>query len=169
MRRLTWFLILALMLVLIPVPSVSAHAEVLGSSPAAGSTVGGSVDRIDIVFADQVSSATIELSGPDGPVPGEVVQTEGLVIALKLERTLETEGLYQVKFAFSSIDEDLVELEYSFTYQKSAPESLPVAADATSSGSSSNTVAYVFLGAATAALGGLLTWRYLRQSRARPA
>ena len=154
--------VFALWLVMVVAPSpVSAHAEVLGSSPGSGQTVGGDVSRIDIVFAEDVTEATVQVSGPDGILAGEMVQAEGLVVAFGLDEKITAEGDYKVVFQFDSLDEDFVELEFTFTYEVGAPEPLAVVAGVTTEGSSGlGTIAIGLLAASTLGLAALLAWRY---------
>ncbi len=138
-----------------------AHAEVLGSSPASGSTVGGDIERIDIVFGDLVANAVVTVTGPDGVVEGEMVQAEGQVVAFGLDGKIKTEGQYKVEFEFDSInDADFVELEFAFEYEDGAPEPLPVVAGAGQSDSTASNIAVGLLAASTVGLAGLLVWRY---------
>jgi len=140
---------------------VAAHAEVLGSSPGRGETVGGDISRIDIVFAEVVTDAAIKVIGPDGVLDGEMVQTEGFVVAFGLDDQITSEGDYSVVFEFDSIDDDFVELEFSFTYSEAAPDPLPVVAGGVAKGSSGlGTIAIVLLASSTLGLAGLLAWRY---------
>lgn len=167
--KIAWRVAFAVLLsaVLTPMP-VGAHAEVLGSSPGSGETVGGSISRVDIVFAEVVTDAAIEVTGPDGAVPGEMVQAEGLVVAFELDEDLSANGDYKVVFEFDSIDDDFVELEFSFTYEVGAPEPLPVVVGATSSGSTGlSAVAIGLLAVSTVGLALLLAWRYRQLSKQR--
>ena len=148
-------------LTLSPASVVYAHSEVLGTSPASGATVGGDIERIDIVLGDTVANAVMIVTGPEGPVAGEMVQADGLVIALGLDDKIETEGQYKVEFEFDSInDEDFVELEFAFNYEEGAPDPLPVVAGAGKQDSSASTIAIGLLAASTVVLAGLLAWRY---------
>ncbi len=156
-----------LLAVFTPLP-VGAHAEVLGSSPGSGETVGGDISRIDIVFAEVITEASFEVTGPDGALAGEMVQTEGVVVAFGLDEQLSLEGDYRVVFEFDSIDDDFVELEFRFTYQQGAPEPLPVVAGARSKDSSGlSNVAIGLLAASTLGLALLLAWRYRQLSNGR--
>lgn len=144
-----------------PASAVFAHSEVLGTSPASGARVGGDIVRIDIVLADIVANAVISVTGPNGLIAGEMVQTEGLVIAFGLDDKVEIEGQYRVEFQFDSLDDaDFVELEFAFTYEEGAPEPLPVVAGAAKQSSNVSTLAIGLLAASTVALAGLLAWRY---------
>ena len=168
LRLVLGALFVALVLCLgVPTP-VGADAEVLGSSPGMGETVGGDITRIDIVFAEAVTEATVVVTGPDGVLAGEMVQADGLVAAFALDEKLASEGDYRVVFEFGSIDEDFVELEFSFTYEQGAPEPLPVVAGGTAKGSTGlSSVAIGLLAASTLGLAGLLAWRYRQLSNGR--
>lgn len=157
-----------LTMVLATATVVFAHAEVVGSSPSSGSTVGGDIERIDIVFADLVANAVVSVTGPDGLVAGQMVQAEGQVIAFGLEDKLETEGQYKVEFEFDSIDDaDFVELEFAFNYEKGAAEPLPVVAGAGTPDSNTSRIAIGMLGVSTVGLAVLLLWRYRKLAVAR--
>lgn len=167
-RRFVWLLAALLWFVLVQGSVVLAHAEVIGSSPASGSTVGGDIERIDIVFGDLVSNAVITVTGPDGVLDGEMVQTAGQVVAFGLDDKLKTEGQYKVEFEFDSLDDqDFVELEYAFTYDSDALEPLPVVAGARNERSGAGSIAIGVLAASTVALAGLLAWRYRKLARLR--
>lgn len=153
---------------LAPAP-VAAHAEVVGSSPGRGEIVGGEISRVDIVFAEVITDASIKVIGPDGLLTGEMVQTEGLVVAFGLDEKISGEGDYRVVFEFDSIDDDFVELEFSFTYSESAPEPLPVVVGGVAKESTGlSTIAIVILATSTLGLAALLAWRY-RQLASRRA
>jgi methionine-rich copper-binding protein CopC len=168
LRLLMRALLVALAVCLVVSTPVRAHAEVLGTSPGTSEIVGGDITRIDIVFAEVVIEATVVVTGPDGVLAGEMVQGEGLVVAFGLDEKLSSEGNYTVVFEFDSLDEDFVELEFTFTYERGAPEPLPVVAGGSAKGSTGlGTIAIGLLAASTLGLAGLLAWRYRQLSNGR--
>jgi len=160
--------VIVLLIVLVAPTGVGAHAEVLGSSPGSGDTVGGEITRIEIVFAETVTDAFVEVTGPRGVLAGSMVQAQGLVVGFGLDEEISDEGDYRVVFEFDSLDDDFVELEFMFTYEQGAPEPLAVAASSTSKTSAGlSTVAIAALATSTVGLAALLAWRYRQLSNRR--
>lgn len=154
------------LLVLFQSAPAGAHGEMVGSSPAKGETVGGDFDRIDVVFAEPISQASVQVEGPAGLVDGEMVQSEGLVIAFGLNQKL-ADGQHTVTVTFDSLDQDLTTVDFQFTYLEGAPEPFAVVASTQGTGSSlAGRIAIVVLIACSVGLAGLLAWRYKRLSTA---
>ncbi len=110
-----------------PMVSVAdAHANLLASSPAAGQSVGGTVDRLQLVFDEPISELVVRVDAPEGvsvePTIGEITEQQ---YDLTFE-PLTVEGTYVVRYEFLSLDTDRVELALQFDFDRSAPEALPL-------------------------------------------
>ena len=105
---------------------VDAHANLLASSPAAGQSVGGTVDRLQLVFDEPISELVVRVDAPEGvsvePTIGEITEQQ---YDLTFE-PLTVEGTYVVRYEFLSLDTDRVELALQFDFDRSAPEALPL-------------------------------------------
>ncbi len=111
-----------------PMLSVAAaHANLLAASPAVGQSAGGSIERIQLVFDEPVTDVVASVVDPDDqPVPASVVEITPQQIDLALDAPLEVEGRYLVRYEFSSVDGDRVELGHAFLFDPTAPAPLPI-------------------------------------------
>ncbi len=110
-----------------PMVSVAAaHANLLASSPAAGQSVGGTVDRLQLVFDEPISELVVRVEAPEGatvePAIGQITEQQ---YDLTFE-PLTVEGAYVVRYEFLSLDTDRVELALRFDFDRSAPAALPL-------------------------------------------
>jgi len=99
-----------------------AHAEIRERAPAAGQTVGGKVDHIDISFDGPIESAEITLLGPDGnmiDVGETTILRSGLITSVEFE-ALTVPGNYTVTHFELAADGDEQRAAYGFVYD---PES----------------------------------------------
>ena len=120
-RAVVAFLAAALALLAAPVPA-GAHTDLLQSSPGPSSSVGGTVDFIDLVFVDPVRHVQIELVGPDGvAIDGEMQVADGQIIRYRMP-ALELVGTYTVSYLMQSADGDETVGGFAFSYDPAARE-----------------------------------------------
>jgi methionine-rich copper-binding protein CopC len=111
--------VLALLAASVP---AGAHTDLLQSSPGPSSSVGGTVDFIDLVFVDPVRNVQIELVGPDGmPIDGEIQVGDGQIIRYRMP-ALELVGTYTVSYTMASADGDETVGGFAFGYDPAARE-----------------------------------------------
>lgn len=122
-----------------------ADAVFITGSPGPNSTVGSVVARVEIVFDETVTEASVALDGPEGRIDTDVVQPVGRVIVARFA-PLSIEGRYIVRFRVTSADTDPVEGSYSFTYTTDAPAPLPAVGSALPAGGGPNS--WLWVGAA---------------------
>lgn len=105
----------------------SAHSGVLASSPAPGSTVGGEITHIDIVFDAGLTNARLTLADPDDlPVDGTMAQNAPTWLSFDME-PIDAEGQYIVRYEFDSADGDRTSSAFAFTYLADAPQPMTIA------------------------------------------
>lgn len=89
-------------------------------------TVGGTIERLDLLFNDGVEQATMTLEGPGGiEIEGTVEQLDDNWLRYSIE-PLTVEGRYVLAYDFISADTDPVSAAYAFTYEASAHEPIPI-------------------------------------------
>ncbi|MEZ5230188.1 MAG: copper resistance protein CopC [Acidimicrobiales bacterium] len=106
--------------------SVAAHANLLAASPAVGQPAGGTIDRVQLVFDEPITELDAAIEGPDGRLLDATVAT---ITPQQFELAfapLADEGIYRVRYAFLSIDDDRVELGHAFEFDRTAPAPLPI-------------------------------------------
>jgi len=99
-----------------------AHAEIRERAPAAGQTVGGTVDHIDVAFLAPIESARISLVGPDGQqidVGETEIRRNGLIISVEFEAISEP-GNYTVSHFELAADGDEQRAAYGFVFDPDA-------------------------------------------------
>lgn len=112
----------ALTLLAVHTPRASAHAELLQSSPAAGSIVGGEFHSIVLHFSDIDWNGThvAELYGPDGAqVPTQAIVHERQRLTIPIE-PLTVPGLYTVTYTTEGVDNDVITDSLSFRFDPAA-------------------------------------------------
>jgi methionine-rich copper-binding protein CopC len=113
------FLVLMVLSMLLAAP-VSAHTDLLTGSPGPQQEVGGTVDFIDLVFAEPVTEVTVTVTAPDGTrLDGEMVVADGQVIRYRME-PLSQPGRHVVRYQMISADGDDTRTGYLFSYEPSA-------------------------------------------------
>ena len=97
----------------------AGHTTLVFATPGPGQRATGTVDRIELGFADPVFDPVITLTAPDGsPVEGSVETIDERTIAF-VTAGLSVEGEYIVRYKVAAPDDDdQPELEgaYAFTY-----------------------------------------------------
>jgi methionine-rich copper-binding protein CopC len=95
-----------------------AHAEVRERAPAAGETIGGRVDHVDLSFWAPIESAEITLTGPEGQavdVGETVIRRSGLITSVEFD-PLTVAGNYTVTHAEVAADGDSQRAAYGFVF-----------------------------------------------------
>lgn len=108
------------------IPAAFGHAEVRERAPAAGQTLGGRVDHIDLSFFAPIETASISLAGPDGrpvEVGDTVIRRNGLVASVEFEALTEP-GDYTVTHEELAADGDEQRAAYGFVYDPDAEDRL---------------------------------------------
>jgi methionine-rich copper-binding protein CopC len=115
----------AAVLALAPVSAASAHDYVVGSDPAAGSTVTTALDTVTVTFNDRVldlsgtgSTNLLTVTGPDAGT--RHFETGCATVAdtrLSAPVALGGAGRYTVTYQIVSADGHTVSASYAFTYQ----------------------------------------------------
>ncbi len=143
---------------------VSAHSNLLASSPGPGAVVGGSIITITLQYENEVVEFRGRITRPDGSdveSSFEIVNATRVVITLAAR--LDEPGEYAVRHATRSRDTDLVEAAFLFTFDPEAPppELLQVA-------SADETPWSIWaIGAIGTAVIALLGWRLIGSIRQR--
>ena len=119
-------MLLGLILVLVDAIPVAAHAELVSSTPADGTTVTGSPDEIVVVFDEPLEpNSSMELIGPAG---GRVATT-GVDAADRTRMVIEPSSLppgeYEVRWTAASADGHVERGTFTFTVL--GPTALPTA------------------------------------------
>jgi len=125
-----WRSIIALIAVLAPwaASTAFAHSGLIAASPGPGETVGGDVSTIQLFYGDIIVSfdATITRQADGELLEAEAVMTSEITGELRLAEPLSEPGEYAVRHTVLSIDDDVVEAAYLFSYEPDAPEPILV-------------------------------------------
>lgn len=121
-------IILILVVSVVAIPRASAHGEMVEARPGRSSTVGGSIDQVELQFVGitHPGDHRVSVTAPDGrPVPttGELQQNLQL-LTLPIE-PLSAPGEYFVNYRVDSIDGDISVATFSFTYEAGADPPAP--------------------------------------------
>ncbi len=105
-------------------PMVSAHTEMLQSSPSPTQRTGGTVDFIDLIFSEPISDMNVTVEDPNGVfVEGETLNSDGQLIRYEMPALSEV-GRYLVRYSMISADGDPTESVFFFTYHPDASQPL---------------------------------------------
>ncbi len=150
----------ALAAVLVTAGPAAAHDTLVGATPAADSTVAGSVDEVVLTLSEPPLSGlqtgiVISVTGPDGSehTSGDV-RTDGNTIAKDVD--LAAAGAYDVRWRSVSVDGHPIDGEYRFTSQggpTAAPTSTPAATGPSGAASATPTATATADAAVTDAVG----------------
>ncbi len=125
MRAVIALLVIATLTVA-PSSIAQAHSSLVVASPSSMQTVGGTIERLDLLFNDGVGQAEMTLEGPGGIViEGIVEQLDDNWLRYSIE-PLTVEGRYVLAYSFISADTDPVSSAYAFTYEAAAHEPIPI-------------------------------------------
>ena len=113
-------LLFAVMFMLIGPSPVAAHTQLVSTHPAEGEHIRENVDEIELVFSDDVLSAsTLQVTDSQGEsIPLKNIQAEGNRISGFPETPLSA-GVYTVSWKAASTDGHVVEGQFSFTVEVS--------------------------------------------------
>lgn len=113
-RLLNTFAVLALLLVASAAPA-SAHAELLSSDPADGSTLQAAPAQVTLEFSEVLLEETVDVAiqGPSGAVSSAVVEAAGASVVIPWPADAGT-GDFQVNFRVVSADGHPVEGSVAF-------------------------------------------------------
>lgn len=109
-------------------PTAWAHSGLAAASPGPGETVGGDVDLVQLFYGDLIVEfdATITRQADGAVLDAEAVMTSEITGELRLAAPLTEPGEYAVRHTVLSIDDDVVEAAYLFSYEPSAPSPILV-------------------------------------------
>ena len=109
-------------LVLALVSPALAHTTLLQASPGPGQRGGGTIEFIDLVFAEPVSEAVVTVTREEVEVPGSMLETDGQIIRFAFDSPVTEPGRYEVAYNMISFDLDESEASYFFDYVPDAPQ-----------------------------------------------
>jgi copper transport protein len=125
-------MLVAFAALLVPAMPASAHAALLGSSPAPGSIIGSSPTEIIITFSEHVSpvEGRVQVLAPDGKrISGTPVAT-GSLLRIPVRKADRPLGTYLVSYRVISADSHPV--AGGLTFSVGAPSAAPTRADTAS-------------------------------------
>lgn len=126
MGRFLRVILLASVLAVVVAAPAFAHAEVRERAPAAGQTLGGEIDHIDISFDGPIVAAEIALLGPDGEqidVGETMIRRDGLITTVEFD-ALTAPGNYTVSHFELAADGDEQRAAFGFVYDPESEERL---------------------------------------------
>lgn len=132
LSRIWYAVLLGLLLVGVTAPPAHAHAELRQASPRQDATVGGEFHSISLQFTglDEEADFRVDLLDPAGqPIGGEAVREQQRIV-VPIE-PLEVPGIYTVSYTTLGVDGDLVSDLFTFRFDPSAPEPLPITIEIT--------------------------------------
>ncbi|MEM8745680.1 MAG: copper resistance protein CopC [Actinomycetota bacterium] len=168
MRAAVVALVLAVVaLVVTAAGPVLAHSGLAAASPGPGSRVGGEITEIRLFYADIITDITgsVSLMGGD-ELESEFVLENTVEATIVLAEPLSEPGEYAVRHTVDSIDGDIVEAAYLFSYDPAAPPPQFVFVEETDDGGLA-WWAWTILGVATAVILVLVVRLVLSIRRAR--
>jgi copper transport protein len=123
--RVLLFLLIALGALLAPASPASAHAALIGSNPAPGSTIGDSPTEITITFSEHVSvvEGKIIVLAPDGKKISGTPSVTGDVLHIPVRKAAKPLGTYLVSYRVISADTHPV--GGAVTFSVGAPSATP--------------------------------------------
>jgi methionine-rich copper-binding protein CopC len=135
------------------------------ASPGPGVTVGGEVTEIQLFYGDIIVDFSATVTSPSGvELDATAEMLSDIQALITLAEPMSEEGEYAVRHTITSIDTDVVEAAYLFTYEASAPPPQLIFVPEEESGTSP--IVWVVIG-----VGGLviavLAWRLIVAIRRR--
>ncbi|MFC7277799.1 copper resistance CopC/CopD family protein [Paractinoplanes rhizophilus] len=127
MRVLLVLLVALGALLAAPAGPASAHAALLGSTPAPGSVIGTSPTEIVVTFSEAVTPVTgrVQVLGPDGKRISGTPGVAGAVLRIPVRRAGQPLGTYLVSYRVISADSHPV--GGAITFSVGAPSATPAA------------------------------------------
>lgn len=107
---------------LLAVGPAGAHTELDVALPGVGDEVGGTIDEIQLEFRGLIEDAEIRVFEPDGDeiTGSQHTEVDGSTAVQQIE-TITVTGQHQVTYTVVSVDGDLQNGAYVFTYDPDAP------------------------------------------------
>ncbi len=123
--RVLLFLLVALGALTLPAGPASAHAALLGSTPAPGSVVGTSPTEIVVTFSEAITpvSGRVQVIAPDGKRISENATATGSTLRIPIRRADRPLGTYLVSYRVISADSHPV--GGALTFSVGAPSQAP--------------------------------------------
>lgn len=101
---------------------VLAHSGLAAASPGPGAVVGGDITEIQLFYGDFIVTFDGEVTGPDGAVVAATFEMLSEIEArIVLSEPLTAPGEYRVAHTVLSIDDDVVDDDFRFTFDPVAP------------------------------------------------
>lgn len=145
--------VVPLLLVVVLLPSASAHTAMLRASPDRNATAGGAVQFVDLEFLDPVTNTAVTVTYNGVPLAGRVTEANGKLITFTLDQPLSQPGRYQVNYEMISFDSDFTTGGYFFSFDPLADQPTRIELSA-AGGISTGTIVASVVGLVL--LGGLL-------------
>ncbi len=128
-RRLRRFVARTIALVLVVLAAVlaspapaQAHSGLAAASPGPGAVVGGEITEIQLFYGDIITEISGSVTDPEGrELDTDFNMLNEIEVTVELAEPLSTPGEYAVRHTVLSIDGDVVEAAYLFTYEPTAP------------------------------------------------
>ena len=144
---------------------VSAHSGLAAASPGPGATVGGDVSEVQLFYADFITTFDATVTAPSGEVLASNSQMlSDIEAVITLDAPLSETGEYAVRHTITSIDGDVVETAYLFSYDPSAPPPTLLFVEPDEGGVSIAVIVVAVVGALVIAV---LAWRLFASMRRR--
>jgi copper transport protein len=123
--RVLLLVLVALGALLAPAGPASAHAALLGASPAPGSVIGTSPTEIVVTFSEAVTAVPgrVQVLGPDGKRISGAPTVSGAVLRIPVHRAAQPLGTYLVSYRVISADSHPV--GGGLTFSVGAPSATP--------------------------------------------
>lgn len=115
--------VLTIVLALVAPGVASAHSGLAAASPGPDAVVGGDITEIQLFYGDFIVTFDGEVTGPDGAVVDAAFEMLTEIEArIVFAEPLTAPGEYRVAHTVLSIDDDVVDDDFRFTFDPSAPE-----------------------------------------------
>ena len=99
-----------------------AHSGLAAASPGPDAVVGGDITEIQLFYGDFIVTFDGEVTGPDGAIIGATFEMLTEIEArIVLDEPLTAPGEYRVAHTVLSIDDDVVDDDFRFTFDPAAP------------------------------------------------
>ena len=146
--------------------TVSAHSGLAAASPGPGATVGGDVSVVQLFYADFITTFDATVTSPSGDVLSATPEMlSDIEASISLDEPLTETGEYAVRHTITSIDGDVVEAAYLFSYDPAAaPPTLLFVDPDDGGGPSPVVIAVAVVGVLVIAV---LAWRLVRSVQRR--
>ena len=165
-RARIWSTVLVLIVGVFGAQVARAHSGLAAASPAPGAVVGGEIEQIRIFYADIITDFDGSVTAPSGEVLEATAEMSSDISAvIALAQPLTENGQYEVRHTITSVDDDVVDAAYLFTYDDAAAPPQLVFVESDDDGGVS-TVVWIVLGVGLVVI-AVLAWRLIAAIRAR--